>query len=77
VHIVGILTLKHWCYENLFITRYGRSGDYHFASDSVFGRCQRDHSHCDRWQRRVLLYPFIGYDSSGRYSEVDLELDWS
>jgi hypothetical protein len=72
--IVGIFTLKGSSNEKLFSAPYGSSGDYHSASDFVPGRCQRHHSHCDSWQRRVLLLAFIGDDSPKRYSAVNLEL---
>jgi len=75
--IVGILMLKYTCNEKLSIPHHGSSDGYHFASDFVPGRCQRYHSHGNGWQRRVLLYAFIGDDSSRRHGSVDLELDRS
>jgi hypothetical protein len=75
--IVGIFTLKGSSNEKLFSTPYGSSGDYHFASDFVPGRCQRHHSHGDGWQRRVLLLAFIGDDPPRRYSALELELERS
>jgi hypothetical protein len=75
--IVRTSMLKSYCNEKLFITRYGSSVDYHFASDFVARRCQRHHSHRDGWQRRVRLHAFIRDDSPRRYGTVDLELERS
>jgi hypothetical protein len=73
--IAAILTLKYWCNEKLFISHFGSSDDYHFASDFVPGRCQRHHGHGDSWQRRVRLYALISDDSSRRYGALDVELE--
>ena len=75
--IVGIFALKYRSNENLFLTRYGSSGDYHFASDFVLGRCRWRHSYGHGWQQLPLLHAFIGDDSPRRHSKVDLELDRS
>ncbi len=75
--IVGNFTLKYWSNENLFITRHGSSGDYHFGSDFMPARCKRRHSHGDGRAQLLVFHAFIGDDSPRRHSEVDLELDRS
>jgi len=74
---VRIFTLKFRCNENVFITDYGSDNDNHRASGFMPGRLPRRNGHGDGWQRRILLYAFIGNDSPRRHGQMDLELDRS
>jgi hypothetical protein len=72
--IVGTSPLKHSSHENSFIP-HPRNGDNSSGFGLLLncGKCR--YGYGDGRERRVFLHTFIGNDSSGRHSEVDMELN--